>query len=119
MQIAKLVTFMMLWVSTVPAHAQSADQTKKMAVTGAQLSGGIARIAADLCQIDQGLIAAYKERARKAYAADQNFEGDWIVGWNDQQHAVDDIVKLKIRSPDEYTLQKSETCAAISDEMKS
>jgi len=119
MQIANLVTLMLLWVSTVPAHAQSADQMKKMAVTGAQMSGGTARIAADICQIDQGLIAAYKERARKAFAADQNFEGDWIVGWNDQQHAVDDISKLKTRNPDEYALQKSETCAAISDEMKS
>jgi hypothetical protein len=119
MKTAIPVAFMLLWVSTIPAYAQSADQMKKMAVTGAQMSGGTARIAADICQIDQGVIAAYKERARKAFAADQNFEGVWIVGWNDQQHAVDDIAKLKTRNPDEYALQKSETCAAISDEMKS
>jgi hypothetical protein len=119
MKIANLVTFMMFWVSAVPAYAQSADQTKKLAVTGAQMSGGIARIAADICQIDQGVVAAYNERARRAYAADENFEGDWIVGGNDQQHAVDDITKLKANSPDEYALQKSETCASISNEMKS
>jgi hypothetical protein len=118
MKTANLVTFIMLGVSTVAAYAQSADQVKKLAVTGAQMSGGIARIAADICQFDQGLIAAYKERARKAYAADENFEGDWIVGGNDQQHAVDAITKLKANSPDEYALQKSETCAAISNEMK-
>jgi hypothetical protein len=72
------------------------------------MSGGIARIAADICQIDQELIAAYKERARKAYAADENFDGDWIVGDGDQRHAVH-----------EYALRRSETCTAISDEMKS
>jgi hypothetical protein len=82
-------------------------------------AGGTVRIAADLCRIDQGLIAAHKERARKVYAADENFEGDWIVGWNDQQHAIDDIAKFKTSNPDEYALQKSETCAAISNEMKS
>ena len=118
MKIARLVTFMMLWVPTIPAYAQSTDQMKKVAVMGAQMSGGTARIAADICKIDQGQIAAYKERARKVYAADENFEGDWIVGWNDQQHAVDDIAKLKTRNPDEYSLQVSETCMTIREDMK-
>jgi hypothetical protein len=118
MKSAKLITLITLWIFTVPAYAQSADQIKQLAVTGAKMSGGIARIAVDICQIDLGLIAAYKDRARQAYAADENFEGDWIVGGNDQQHAVDAITKLKANNPDEYALQKSETCKAISDEMK-
>lgn len=118
MKLTELLITGMLCASTVTAYAQPAEQMKNMAVTGAQLSGGTARIATDVCQIDQGQIHAYKERARKAYAADKNFEGNWILGWNDQQYAVNHIAKLKTGSPDDYTLQKSEICAGISDEMK-
>ncbi len=82
------------------------------------MAGGTARMATDVCQIDQELITAYKERARKAYAADDNFEGDWIIGWNDKQHTIDDIIKLQTSNPDEYALQKSETCAMINNELK-
>lgn len=103
---------------TIPAYAQSAEQMKQTAVTGAQISGGVARIAADVCQIDRKLIDTYKERARKSYAAGENFEGNWIIGWNNQQHAVDDIMKLEANSHDEFALRRSETCARINEEMK-
>ena len=116
MTFARLLTLGMLCISTISAHAQS-DQSKQTAVLGAQVAGGTARIATDICQLDPKEIDAYKERARHAFAADENFEGDWILGWNNQQNAVDDISELKVNSPDEYALQKSETCARISGEM--
>lgn len=108
----------MLLIATNSAYGQSAGQIKQTAITGAQVSGGVARIATEVCQIDQNLIDAYKERARNAYAADQNFEGNWIIGWNNQQHVVDDILKLQANSHDEYAARRSETCARIRNEMK-
>ncbi|WP_457301946.1 hypothetical protein [Phyllobacterium sp. P5_D12] len=81
------------------------------------MAGGTARIATDICQHDPKQIDAYKERARHAFAAEENFEGDWILGWNNQQNAVDDISKVKMNSPDECELQKSETCARIRGEL--
>lgn len=118
MKIAGLVAIGILCVSTVETFAQSAEQIRQTAITGAQVSGGVARIAAEICQIETKLIDAYKERARSAYAADQNFEGNWIIGWNNQQGAVDDISKLQANSHDQYALRRSETCARIRSEMK-
>ena len=118
MKIAGLLVSGTLCSSTITAYAQSADQIKQTAITGAQVSGGVARIAADVCQIDSKLINAYKERARNAYAADQNFEGNWIIGWNNQQGVVDDISKLEANSHDQYAVRRSETCARIRSEMK-
>ena len=102
----------------VAAYGQSAEQAKQLAVMGAQVSGANARIAAEICRIEQQTIDDYKERARKAYAANQNFEGDWIIGWNSQQRAIDDMNKLEANSHDQYALQKSDTCARIRNEMK-
>ena len=118
MTIVKLLALGALFASTIFAHAQSAEQMKQTAITGAKVSGGVARIAIDVCQIHQTLVDAYKEMARSAYAADDNFEGDWIIGWNSRQPAVDDILKLQANSHDEYALQKSHTCARIRNEMK-
>ncbi len=118
MKIAKLMMVVLLVVSTIPAYAQSASQIKRLAGTGARILGGTARIATDICKIDQGLIASYKERARTSYAADINFERNWSIGWNDQQNVVDNIMTLKTNNPGEYRLQKTELCAAISDEMQ-
>jgi len=103
--------------SAISAYAQSAEQVKQTAVTGAQVAGGVARIASEVCHIDQKLIDAYKERARRAFAADNNFEGNWIIGWNNQQQAVDDISRLEANSHDEYALRKSDACARTSDEL--
>lgn len=113
MTIVRLLALGALFASTIFAHAQSAEQMKQMAITGAKVSGGVARIAIDVCQIQQTLVDAYKEMARNAYTADDSFEGDWIIGWNSQQPAVDDILKLQANA-----LQKSHTCARIRYEMK-
>lgn len=112
---AAAVAVMSLVVAT--AHAQSEDQLRQLTVTAAQMAGGTARIAADICQIDPGLVAAYKERARKAFAADANFEGNWIVGWNGRQREIDDIMKLKVGNPVDYALRKTEICVRINIEM--
>lgn len=117
---------MALWITIHPHlprtpsadDTASAEQMKQTAITGAKVSGGVARIAIDVCQIHQTLVDAYKEMARSAYTADNNFEGDWIMGWNSRQPAVDDILKLQANSHDNYALQKSHTCARIRHEMK-
>jgi hypothetical protein len=64
----------------------------------------------------QNKLMPTKERARHGFVADENFEADWILGWNNQQNVVDDISKLKVNSPNERKLQKTETCS-ISGEM--
>lgn len=117
MKIAKFLAFGVFWACPIPAYTQPAEQMKTMAVTGVQLSGGIARVAADICQIDQERIDAYKERARKAYFADGNFGGNWIIGWRNQQQAVGDMLKLSASSPKQYTQTIFETCAEMGDEI--
>lgn len=118
MKIVGLLAIGVVCGATVSVDAQSAEQIRRMAVTGAQVAGATARIATDICEIDQKQIALYKERTRKAFAADPNFEGNWIIGWSNEQHTVDDIFKLKANSHDQYALQRSETCKRISAEMK-
>jgi hypothetical protein len=116
-KIAKFLAFGVFCAYPISAYTQPPEQMKTMAVTGAQLSGGIARIAADICQIDQGRIDAYKERARRAYVADGNFGGNWIIGWRSQQQAIDDVLKLSAGSPEEYTQAIFETCAEMGHEI--
>lgn len=115
MIIARFLTLSVFCVATISAYAQPAEQMKQLAAMGAQLSGGNARIATEICQIDQEQIDAYKDRARRAFAADENFGGNWIIGWNSQQEAID---AFGISSLDEYAQKSSQPCAEIGKEIK-
>ncbi|MBB3149230.1 hypothetical protein FHS21_005682 [Phyllobacterium trifolii] len=74
MKIAKFLALGVLCACPISAYTQPSEQMKTMAETGAQLSGGIARIAADICQINQGRSTRTKNMPEELLSRMENSE---------------------------------------------
>ncbi|AHB08446.1 MULTISPECIES: hypothetical protein [Pandoraea] len=92
------------------AHAQTAEQTKKLVATGVQFAASDAHVSMALCGADAKRVEEMKANAKREFADDPNFEADWARGWQAAQRTITGANEVKAKNPSEYASTREDIC---------
>lgn len=100
-------------------YAMSQDQMLKLAKMGAQFAANNARVASEVCGVDQAAVSKYKDGASKQFAQDRDFASDWDLGWKNAARTIDGLRQMKTSDAKEYEQHRAAICSDMRRQMKS